>query len=199
MNRVVLVLVAMLAFPLAAGAAEADAKAQLSRSVEPSRWTLWLNTLGGAHSAGGGGGVGSLGVTWKPLWWLQPELAVGVGAQRAAPLDFINRFVFGTRLNFAREGATPYLWLAAPHIHETALAAAQRDPVGAVLSLSRTVHHRQAGELGFGVDVPFRTGVSSFNDGQQWNVSARLSGIGFLDANGPRAWVAAEVGLGLPL
>ncbi len=184
---------------LAEPAATLDARGEADGAPQHPRWALWLNTLGGAHSGGGPGGAGSLGVTYRILPWLQPELSVGAGALSAAPVDFFNRIVFGVRLNLPREGVQPYLWLAAPHIHEVSLEKAAADPVGAVLSLSRTVTHRQSLEAGLGINVPFHTGATQGSPGQRWEFSARVTGIGFVDSSGSRGWVAAELGLGLPL
>lgn len=170
----------------------------LPAAPAPGKWELWASTLGGYHfDAGGGGGQGSLGVTYRLAPWLQPELGLGAGMY-ARPADFVLRIAAGARVQLPREGVAPYLWLAANHLHEVGFDEAKADPLGAALSYSRAVRHRQGFEAGLGVNIPLDDGGSRAGK-QRWDLSFRLSALGMIDSGGPRTWALAELGLGLPL
>jgi hypothetical protein len=106
------------------------------------------------------GGTGTLGISFRVLSFLRPEVVLGYGLFDG-PFDLVTIIRAGLRgelpLNFP---VRPYVWVAFAHNHEVPMDMVALHPVESLLGTSEHgTHHRTGIEFGGGVSwdvVQFR-------------------------------------------
>lgn len=122
--------------------------------ASPSARRFEINTgasLGLRPEAGTWGGTGTVGISFRVLPFLRPELVLGTGLYDG-PFDLVTFLRVGVRGELPIEfPLRPYLWVAFAHNHETQMAHVAQHPVDAILGTSdHGVGHRTGVEFGLG-------------------------------------------------
>ena len=129
----------------------------------PSARRFEINTgasFGMRPDAGTFGGTGTLGISFRVLSFLRPEVVLGYGIFDG-PFDLVTLIRAGVRGELPIEfPVRPYIWVAFAHNHEVPMAMVAMHPVESLLGTSEHgTHHRSGIEFGGGISfdiVQFR-------------------------------------------
>ncbi|MFT3708605.1 MAG: hypothetical protein QM817_13215 [Archangium sp.] len=151
---------ALLLASFLAAAPVVNTPAEPETALKDLKWEVYWGLQGGirpdAQISGGGGSF--LGVNRQIFSFLRAELAVGLGAYNAAPVDVLTMIRFGVRLEWPNlERWHPFIVVDFAHQHESGWQFIKEDPVPAVVGLSEHhVNHRSGIETGLGIAYDLR-------------------------------------------
>lgn len=150
----------MLATLLCAAALAATPEVSAPTNQADAPWLAWSGLAGGVRTqASSPMGEGWIGLSREVVAHVRPEVDLGLG-YAGAPQEVLTSMRFGVNLELTRGAATPFLWIAFAHNHESALDAVKKDPLPVVLGLSENgVIHRTGAELGTGVRLALGGGA----------------------------------------